>query len=124
MNFRLIHLIGFVLILLATVESATVLKSDNKTTTDSYEDQTKKCSLITTREECLESPCSWCETECTEHNNLNMIKGKSSKCLAGEATYEHEELTLKYGGLHFWILGAMVLVFCCCGCFCCGCLLG
>ena len=122
MNLRSIHLIGVVLVLLATVESATVLKSNS--TTVSREDQTKNCTLITTQEECLESPCSWCETECIEHNNLNMIKGKSPKCLAGEATYEYEELTLKYVGLHFWILGAVVLVFCCCGCFCCGCLLG
>ena len=124
MNLRLFHIIGVVLILFVTVECATVTKSADNSTIVNYKD-TKSCENIITQEKCLQSSCIWCETECIKYGNLNVLQGKLNNCIASEAINDYEELQqLKYGGAFFWIIGGVILGFCCCGCFCCGCFLG
>ena len=118
MNLRSIHFVGVVLILFTIAECATVIKSTNNSTIVDQENDLTICTKITTQEKCLQSPCVWCGNECIEEYNLSMFQGKSSNCLADE------EYQLKYGAALFWIIGGVILGFCCCGCFCCGCFLG
>ena len=127
MNLRLVHTIPALLVLLAAANCAPVSKSTENSTTVKQKENT--CSMITTQEECLKSPCIWCEAECVSYNTSNLILGKPNNCSSTDLNYDHQKLLnpKKITKKLLWIICGLafigLLILCCCCCFCFGCLL-
>ena len=124
MNLRLFHFIGVLFILFAAANCVPFFKSTNDSTTVKQKEDT--CSMITTQEECLKSPCIWCETECVSYNTSNLILGKPNNCSSTNLTSEllsPKKITKKLLWIIFSLAFIGLLILCCCCCFCFGCLL-